>query len=588
MKLISRILKLVIIEILILFVYIVFINGFFGNVDEKIKADGIGYYDYLPSIFIHHDLVRKDIPFEKDPGLYARILDLGVYVDYGEFKVDKYPCGTAILEFPFFMYTLLTAELEGSSMDGYQRPFHTSIFHAAIFYLFLSLLFLKGTLRIYGIRKYIIHLSQLLLVLSTPVTNYAHFDAGFSHIYSLFAITAFLFFVKSYFSHKKLNHFLFGCLILGLIITLRQVNILIILFIPFLAGSIKNLKDGFGYLIIRPVYLFAGIAIVFGVFFIQGLLWYLQVGKFLIISYQGEGFNFLDPHFFSILFGYRKGLFVYTPVLFIALLSMVWLAFKREYFLMLSWGSFFILLTYVLSSWWSWSYGDSYGLRAYIDFYTLFLIPFALMLNGLQPLAKVIFMAVSLLTIPVNIIQTYQYKHFILHWNSMDKDRYWKVFLRTDPRYEGLFFKIRYNYSQFQKINEISVGDFSMFPGAAIKTYTVNTCLVQDFQKVSIIQILIDNNYHRDNDLVVLVTIKDPLTKQDYHYHHRYLLHFLEEGFNKWQTGLYNFEFTPIPDKKELIVSLEMIPGKTTTELKNVRIRFLKPVYSKSCPPEYP
>ena len=248
---------------------------------------------------------------------------------------------------------------------------------------------------------------------------------------------------------------------------------------------------------------------------------------------------------------------------------------------MLSWGSFFIFLTYILSSWWSWTYGDSYGLRAYIDFYTLFFIPFALMLRGLRPWAKVLIMAASFLTIPVNIIQTYQYKHFILHWNNMDKDRYWKVFLRIDPRYKGLVNKIRYDYSQFQKIYEISAGDYIIAPGAAVETFRVNTCPVQDFQKVSLIQILIDNNYRRDNDMKVLVTMRDPLTKQNYYYHSRYLLHFSEEGFNKWQTGIYNFEFPPISDKKELIVSLELIPGKTTTELKNVRIRFLKPIYAK-------
>jgi len=60
MKTIKLILGSIINELLIIFLFIFLINNYFGNADETIKADGVGYYDYLPSLFIHHDLVRKD------------------------------------------------------------------------------------------------------------------------------------------------------------------------------------------------------------------------------------------------------------------------------------------------------------------------------------------------------------------------------------------------------------------------------------------------------------------------------------------------------------------------------------------------
>ena len=140
----------------------------------------------------------------------------------------------------------------------------------------------------------------------------------------------------------------------------------------------------------------------------------MQTGSAIVYSYQGESFNFLEPHLFSILFSYKKGLFVYTPVLLIALLSLFWFAYKKEFFLLTTWICFFVLLTYVLS-WHSWFYGCSYGLRAYIDYYAIFFIPFAIMLDKIKTVPKLIIMAITLPTIPLNIIQTYQYKEYILH-----------------------------------------------------------------------------------------------------------------------------------------------------------------------------
>jgi hypothetical protein len=36
-----------------------------------------------------------------------------------------------------------------------------------------------------------------------------------------------------------------------------------------------------------------------------------------------------------------------------------------------------------------------------------------------------------------NFIQINQFKNYIFYWGGMDKEKYWKVFLRTDPVYYG-------------------------------------------------------------------------------------------------------------------------------------------------------
>ena len=223
------------VELLILFAVLFTINNYIGNVDRRISADGIGYYEYLPSLFIHHDLNRKDISVDLNHSKYTRVSELDMYVDFKDRWVNKYPSGTAILQSPFFLTTLVLTERTHSADDGYQQAFQRSVFYAALFYLFLSLVFLKRLLRSYSISTSSIILSQVLLVFATSVLNYVNFESAFSHVYSLFAITAFLYVARIYFTQKKLTFFLWACLLLGLIFILRQVNILIFFFLPFVA-----------------------------------------------------------------------------------------------------------------------------------------------------------------------------------------------------------------------------------------------------------------------------------------------------------------------------------------------------------------
>ena len=233
------VLKSIRVEFLIVFIFVLTVQNFVG---KTITGDGVGYYEYLPSIFIHHDINRHQLPESGLKDFEKRVKPFGVYVDYYGHKVDKYPCGTALLQSPFFLFVRGTHDLQGNAGDGYQTPFHWAIFFAAIFYLFLALIFLKKLLELYGIKRTTIILTQFLMVFATSVTQYASSNAAFSHVYSLFAITAFLYFGKQYFERVNLKSFVWACFFLGLIVILRQVNVIILLFVPFLARGNRKIK----------------------------------------------------------------------------------------------------------------------------------------------------------------------------------------------------------------------------------------------------------------------------------------------------------------------------------------------------------
>lgn len=563
------------IEILIIFLYILLINNYLGNADKTINADGEGYYEYLPSLFIHHDILRKNSTAEQDTMLYERISKNAFYVNYKSYRVNKYPCGTAVLEAPFFLYTYLTTPMAGNDNDGYQLAFQKTVFHAAIFYLFLSLIFLAAILRQYQIRRWIIIITQLLFVFSTGVLYYANDNAGFSHIFSMFAITAFVYFSKAFFMSGHRYNFLFASLFLGFVVILRQPNGLIIFVIPFLAGSFAELKAGLSiFKDFRIVVL--SLLIFLAVFSIQSLFWYAQTGDYLVYSYQGEGFNFLKPEIFNVLFSYRKGLFIYTPILFISLFGLVYLAYKKQYYLVITWLLFFSVLTYLLSSWHCWFYGCSFGQRPFIDYYVVFFILLAIFLNGVNHIFRILIILISLVTIPINIIQTYQYKSFIMGWISMDKEKYWDIFLETAHRYKGLVLKKTYDFNYLAEVAKFNLGDMKIEKDTDTVIFKINTDTLKDIDNVKIIQLRMDNNFNEQNDSRIILSIIDIVNNKSYYWHSTPLIHFKESKFGEWQSGLYNYEFNPIPDTIAKNLQVQIVSVGRPNILKNVRLSFFK------------
>ncbi len=575
MKRILQLLSCVGRETIIIFLYILLLNNYLGNPDKTIYADGRGYYEYLPSLFIYHDLHRKNSEADVDTALYQRISKHNFYVDYNGYKVNKYPCGTAVLELPFFLFAYFTTPLENNDLDGYQRPFQIMVFYAAIFYLFLALLFLAGILRLFNINKVVIFLVQLLFVFSTGILHYASNDAAYSHVYSLFAITAFVYYSKAFFISGRRKDFLYASLFLGLILILRQIHILIIFFIPFLAASFESLKSRISILWnIKSVLL--SLLIVIGVFSIQAVSWYLQTGHFIVYSYQGEGFNFLKPEIFNFLISYRKGLFVYSPVLLLSALGIIFLLYRKEYYLVITWLLFFLVLIYVLSSWHAWHYGCSFGQRPIIDFYVVFFILIGILFNKLSGPARIILIILSLMTIPVNIIQTYQYKNYILHWLNMDDSKYWDVFLKTSEKYEGLVWKKKYDYSHFNLISEFSIGNIRMSPNEYETIFEVNTDTLADLNGLEIIQVSMKNEFPDNNNSYVFVTVFNNDDKSEYYWYKRSLISFKEEKFGEYHTGVFNFRMKPVMDTIKKTILVEFEGDDSYNKLDDVKVLFLK------------
>lgn len=398
-----------------------------------IESDAKGYFGYLPATFVYGDL-NYGFYDEMEMGKYY---DANFYFDYrnkteDDRYINKFFCGSAVVMSPFYMIAHIFANSSGYDADGYSFPYVVSITLAALFYLFIGLFFLRKTLLLYEISERTTSLVLLAAAFGTNLFYYAIVEPGLSHIYSFAFVSMFLYFAKSYFLSFEKKHLIYLAAILAMIILIRPVNGLIIFSLPLLAGNFLRLKNGLHLLLKSKKVLLISLLIGTLILSIQLIVYKISSGHFLVYSYGTDRFYFLDPHMIDILFSYRKGLFLYTPIYFISVLG-VFLLWRSRKFEVLSFLGFFLLITYVLSSWWMWYYGGSFSSRVYVEYLPVFMIMLALSMRQIQfRWSKIAAVSLIVLLIGLCQIQTFQYRYGEIHWSEMTKDQYWNVFLRLD------------------------------------------------------------------------------------------------------------------------------------------------------------
>ena len=437
-------------EVAIIFLYLILLNNYFERKEVVIIADGKGYYDYLPATFIYHDLNFNYTDTLITEFYNHKEYNAGINPEINGWKVNKYFVGTALVQTPFFLTAHLIALNSYSySADGYSSIYQDFVFYAALFYLFVGLYFLRKLLRLKGLQLAWIITLQLTVVFCTSIMHYAHAESSFSHIYSFAFITLFLYFFQKYSIKRRLKWFVLGCITLGIIILIRPINGLIIFTIPFLYENRNAFITDFKALFNKRLQTFLlGVVSCISVAFIQPMIWFIQTGQLYVKPYQDETFNFAEPHFIDFLFSFQKGFFIYAPV-FLALVvfGIIGFIFKKDFWKIGTFILFFCLLVYVLSSWWMWFYGHTYGSRVMIDYYSVIILFGSSFFILKSNFFKVLFSMILLTFSYISIIQTYQYQNYILHWSLMNYERYWQTFLKTDEKYKGLLWIDKHDIS---------------------------------------------------------------------------------------------------------------------------------------------
>lgn len=408
-----------------------------NNWNRCITSDGKGYYAYLPAVIIYHDLQFEFT--ELYEAKYYKPENFVKFTNEIEGKnVNKYWIGTALLMSPFFLIAHILAPVFNQVIDGYSFIYQMTIAIAACFYLLLGLFYLRKLLLHYQFKEQVIFVAIFSIVFGTNLFYYTVAEPSMSHVYSFSLICMFAYFAQRYFQTLNSKYLNYLIVVLAFIILIRPTNLLVILSLPFFSQTWSNLKITFSSL--KPNKLLPIVLVFVALLSLQAIYYKLAVGSFFVFSYGHEHFNFLHPHVFDFLFSYRRGLFLYAPLLLIASFGLVQIA-KKSMFQSITLLLFLVIVIYVLSSWWMWYYGGGFGMRPMIDFFAFFTILLATLIQRFYEFqwTKKLMFTVFGSCIMLSQIQTYQKVNFILPWDGVNKDIYWKIFLKTNKNYIGKY-----------------------------------------------------------------------------------------------------------------------------------------------------
>lgn len=429
--------KLTILNKLLPYLIAVFLIFYCWNVywggkrwDGFFLSDSGGYYGYLPATFIYNDYNFSFIgPIQEN-----NFLNHGAYdfrSSYNGKNIDKWFCGTAVAIAPFFLTAHVISLIKGAQADGYTFWYAWGLNIAAIFYLLIGLLALRKVLQHYFRNEGLISLVLVFIVFATNVFYYATSEPAMSHVYSFAFINLFVLCAIKMSASSGKKHILLLGILLGIIVLIRPVNGFIVLILPFIAGSKSNFMSMLTGLKTSWKKVCLSVLLFLSVLFIQFIYYKLETGNWLIYAYGDEKMDLLKPHLFDFLFSYKKGLFVYLPLTLLSLVGSIFL-FRKNKWQFYSLSIFIFSLCYILSCWWNWWYGGSFGTRPLIEYLFIFSILLGTAIENLQPAAKKIFVTLCFLCLVNCQVQNYQYRYYFIHWDKMTKQSYWKVFMRVD------------------------------------------------------------------------------------------------------------------------------------------------------------
>jgi len=321
---------------------------------------------YLPAVFIQNNVHKMQ------HGSIANTTNKN-----GEF-VDKFTCGVALLEMPFFLITKEYAKRKGLPVNNYFGN-HYAYGIAIGGYLigFLGLFFLqRGLLRNYS--PLVTLLTVMAVFLGTNLFHYTTKEMGMSHVYSFMLISFLVWKVPIFYQKPTFSlAFLIG-LVFGWIVLIRPTNILIFLFIIlFDVISIADFKERLIWLAKNTRLILAAILGGIVIFIPQLLYWYEMTGSPIFYSYQSEGFPYWNqPKILAVFFDPQNGLFMYSPMVLFMVLG-IFAGWKKKESQSISVGLIFLLSTYIFASWWAWWFGGAFGARSYVELYALLSMPFA-------------------------------------------------------------------------------------------------------------------------------------------------------------------------------------------------------------------
>jgi len=365
-------------------------------VNPWVRGDGVGYYAYLRSALIDHDLNFENDYFAGNKSFVMSRFDAQghllpeLHTKTGHVE-NHFTVGPAILWAPVLVtvhVAVLLLDGFGAHIaaDGYSRPYLVAMGLTTAFYGFLSLFLAFRMARKYFEPQWAF-LATIGIWLASSLPVYMYFNPSWSHAFSAFSVSLFLW----YWDRTRLQRTVAQWAVLGVFAGLMgnvyYPNAILLIFpVLELAYQIRAARrePDRSPAFVRKLPLCSA---VFVIAFLVSLLPTFITRLIIYGSLLETGYppiwkwNWNSPALLRVLFSADHGLLSWTPILALAIIGLYFLA-KKD--LLLGSGAIFTFLAYYvfISSYPDWDGMSSFGNRFFISLTPVFILGLTALLSS--------------------------------------------------------------------------------------------------------------------------------------------------------------------------------------------------------------
>jgi hypothetical protein len=362
-------------------------------VNPYVRGDGNGYYAYVRSAVIDHDLQFENEYRRGDPDF------LGVVFRYSDghlrdhmrmptgFVRNQWSVGSSLLWAPFFLEAhaavLVLGEL-GLQVppDGYTLPYRAACAFGTALYAFLGLLLAHRTARLFVSESAALW-ATLAVWSASSLPVYMYFLPFHVHALAAFVVSAFLWYGTKTRplagESRATSQWIRWGLLGGLMVLVYSVNALILLFavLEWLREwrGQRRVADALG----RGVrFAAAGLLVLSPHFAIKWLLHGSPLRTGLLTSVFWDA-----PRLREVAFSAEHGFFLWTPVLVLAAAGLV-LLFRRDRPLAGALIATLLAFYYFIASYEVWHGASAFGSRFFVSFTPMFILGLGVTIDVVQ------------------------------------------------------------------------------------------------------------------------------------------------------------------------------------------------------------
>ncbi|HEV3059574.1 MAG TPA: hypothetical protein VGY48_15095, partial [Vicinamibacterales bacterium] len=267
------------------------------------------------------------------------------------------PIGVAILMTPFFWFAHGLTRWSNLPPDGFSLYYQQAAGLAGVAMFVAGLLAIRSLLTRY-FSSGVVLATLTAIALGTNLFHYATYDGTFSHVYSFFLIAWLLDVTDRWWTSPSPVSTVGLGVLAALVFLTRHPNAIFLIVVPLWNPAGIWARRGS----------FAAIAAIGVLCVLPQLVIYRQATGHWLVSVYGQfgRFNFGAPHIVEVLFGVRKGLFFWSPLLLLAAAGLlVDNPLSRR--LRVAAILVFAANAYLVASWSDWQLGGSFGHRGFTD-----------------------------------------------------------------------------------------------------------------------------------------------------------------------------------------------------------------------------